>query len=297
MDSLCKSRLRLDGVLAVVDAVNLKYHLGLGDGVRGNALGAAAHPAIGRGEKKENEVIKQLAYADRVVLNKVDLLSAAVGAADRSVEESLEEIKRAIEVINPRVAVLPCSRGNVPISELLDINAFDALKSGEMLLNAEFCQPINITRLNSRSKKGGKVGDSPKITKNFNSKQLNPSLGMPNLMRLPSKSRNVVQTCSLIVQSPLSLDAVNVWLLSLLQTSGEDVYRIKGILDVADHPEQFVVQGVHMMFDGGRGRLWRPEETRKSVLVFIGVKLDEFQLQQEFDACTVRSLEEAKQKK
>jgi G3E family GTPase len=66
---------------------------------------------------------------------------------------------------------------------------------------------------------------------------------------------------------------------------------------VADHPEQFVVQGVHMMFDGCRGRLWRPEEARKSVLVFIGVELDEFQLQQEFADCTVKSLEKAKQKK
>ena len=288
MDSLCKSRLKLDGVLAVVDAVNLKFHLGLNDDERGQARGAAAHPSSGRVEKEENEVIKQIAYADRVVLNKVDLLEKEKGD-ESCVETSLEEIKRAITTVNPGVAIHPCTRGNVSIAELLNINAFDARKSGEMLLSAEFCQPINIKRLNS--KKGTKSSRGPTIARNYNTKPRDTNL--PDVMRLPSKSRNNVQTCSLVVHSALNLDAVNIWLLSLLQTSGEDIYRVKGILDVADHPEQFVVQGVHMMFDGCRGREWRPDEPRRSVLVFIGVRLDEFHLQQEFAACTVKSLEKA----
>lgn len=311
MDGLCKSRLRLDGVLAVVDSVNLKFHLELEECSRGQARGAVAHPVgtsvhsdkSSTAAKEENEVIKQIAYADRIVLNKVDLLSAAaISNADAGIdvknpEAVLEEVKRTIATINPGVGIFPCTRGNVSISELLNINAFDARKSGELLLSAEFCQPISISRLNSKKSDNKVTKSGTPSVNNFNTKRRdsNPA-GLANVLRVPSVSRKAVQTCSLIAKSPLNLDAVNVWLLSLLQSSGEDIYRVKGILDVAGYPEQFVVQGVHMMFDGCRGREWRENEIRKSVLVFIGVKLDEFQLQHEFEACTEKSLEKNKAK-
>jgi G3E family GTPase len=40
-----------------------------------------------------------------------------------------------------------------------------------------------------------------------------------------------------------------------------------------------------MLFDGTRDRPWKPGETRKNELVFIGRNLDKAQLTEDFVAC------------
>ncbi|MBW4649017.1 MAG: GTP-binding protein [Kastovskya adunca ATA6-11-RM4] len=75
------------------------------------------------------------------------------------------------------------------------------------------------------------------------------------------------------------------WMSRLLQTQGTDIFRMKGILNFAGEDHRFVFQGVHMIFDGTRDRLWKPEETRKNELVFIGRNLDAEKLREGFRAC------------
>ncbi|MEO0948332.1 MAG: GTP-binding protein [Cyanobacteria bacterium J06641_5] len=83
----------------------------------------------------------------------------------------------------------------------------------------------------------------------------------------------------------LDFDKLNTWMSNLLQTQGPDIFRMKGILNIAGQPERFVFQGVHMIFDGRPDRPWRENETPKSELVFIGRNLDAAQLQAGFQAC------------
>lgn len=75
------------------------------------------------------------------------------------------------------------------------------------------------------------------------------------------------------------------WLKKLLQTQGQDIFRMKGILNLAGEDYRFVVQGVHMLFDGTRDRLWKVTEPRVNQLVFIGRNLNEAQLRQNFKEC------------
>lgn len=82
-------------------------------------------------------------------------------------------------------------------------------------------------------------------------------------------------------------ERLNSWLGNLLQTRGPDIFRMKGILNIAGADQRFVFQGVHMLFDGRADRPWKANETRKNELVFIGRNLDEAQLKQEFQACLV----------
>ena len=84
-----------------------------------------------------------------------------------------------------------------------------------------------------------------------------------------------------------SVDGVklNEWLGELLQTQGPDIFRMKGILNIAGEDFRYVFQGVHMIFDGMPDRPWKAGETRKNELVFIGRNLDREQLQQAFQAC------------
>jgi G3E family GTPase len=96
-----------------------------------------------------------------------------------------------------------------------------------------------------------------------------------------------VYSVALVESGALDGEKLQQWMSKLLQTQGPDIFRMKGILNLAGEDHRFVFQGVHMLFEGTRDRLWKPEETRKNELVFIGRNLDEAKLREDFRACFV----------
>ena len=96
-----------------------------------------------------------------------------------------------------------------------------------------------------------------------------------------------VYSFAIVESGALDGQKLNHWLSQLLQTKGVDIFRMKGILNIAGEDERFVFQGVHMLFDGKPDRLWKEGETRKNELVFIGRNLDEAQIRQDFRQCLV----------
>ncbi|MBX3734890.1 MAG: GTP-binding protein [Verrucomicrobiae bacterium] len=84
---------------------------------------------------------------------------------------------------------------------------------------------------------------------------------------------------------PLDPRRINAWLSELLQTKGQDIFRMKGILSLKHLPQRFVFQGVHMLFEGRPDREWRESEDRRSQIVFIGRNLDREALQAGFRRC------------
>jgi G3E family GTPase len=77
----------------------------------------------------------------------------------------------------------------------------------------------------------------------------------------------------------------NAWLGELLRTKGTDLFRSKGILNIAGEKNRFVFQGVHMLFDGRPDRPWKHGEARENDLVFIGRNLDRAELTEGFRRC------------
>jgi len=94
------------------------------------------------------------------------------------------------------------------------------------------------------------------------------------------------QIGSIGIQEERALDArkVNDWLSYLLQSRGEDILRMKGVLNIKGDERRYVFHGVHMMFDGRPDRPWGAA-ARASQLVFIGRKLDRDELLAGFSAC------------
>jgi G3E family GTPase len=78
---------------------------------------------------------------------------------------------------------------------------------------------------------------------------------------------------------------VTSWLQGLLQQKGQDILRMKGILDIRGRDERLVFQAVHMVMEGDFQRPWKEGEKRFSRIVFIGRNLDEAELQAGFAAC------------
>ena len=97
-------RLRLDGVVTLVDAVN----------------GLATLDA-------HEEAVKQAAVADRLVLTKTDLIPAEARVA------SLAPLRVRLAALNPGAPILDAAAGEADASCLLDVGVFDpALKSEDV---------------------------------------------------------------------------------------------------------------------------------------------------------------------
>ncbi len=96
-----------------------------------------------------------------------------------------------------------------------------------------------------------------------------------------------VKSFAIVESGELDGQKLNDWLSNLLQTKGVDIFRMKGILNIAGEEDRFVFQGVHMLLDGKPDRPWKERETRKNELVFIGRNLDEAQLRKDFKQCLV----------
>jgi len=106
---------------------------------------------------------------------------------------------------------------------------------------------------------------------------------------------NTVSSISVKLPGDVDLDMVQSWVSELLQTKGADIYRMKGVLSIANAEQKFVYQAVHMIFNGNFDEEWAPDEVRESKLVFIGKNIDHEALKAAFTACAVT--EESKEKK
>jgi len=93
-----------------------------------------------------------------------------------------------------------------------------------------------------------------------------------------------ITSVGLHLDAPLDSDRLNAWLSALLRERGADIFRMKGIVNVAGSDNRLVFQGVHMLLDGREDRAWGTEK-RTSDLVFIGRKLDRQALTQAFEGC------------
>ncbi len=83
---------------------------------------------------------------------------------------------------------------------------------------------------------------------------------------------------------PLDTERVNAWLSYLLQSRGQDILRMKGVLQLKGEHRRYVFHGVHMMFDGQLERPWG-DTPRRSRLVFIGRSLARDELEAGLESC------------
>ena len=94
-----------------------------------------------------------------------------------------------------------------------------------------------------------------------------------------------VSSVGITESAALDPQKLNDWISNLLRTKGNDIYRSKGVLNVAGTDKRLVFQGVHMLFDAKFDREWQDGEARTSTLVFIGKNLDRTALTEGFKSC------------
>jgi len=111
-DEIVQESYRLDGIVTVVDAKHVEQHL--------EEIKSAG--AI-------NETVQQLAFADRIILNKIDLVPN---------EDDLQRIEDRIRSINQFAPLARSHNASVSIDSVLGIRAFDLKKT--LMENPAFLQ-------------------------------------------------------------------------------------------------------------------------------------------------------------
>lgn len=105
VDDEVKRFARLDGIVTMVDAKHIEQHLD-----------------EEKPEGAENESVEQVAFADRLLLNKTDLVT----------EDDLTRVEARLASINKFAPIKRCTRGNVSVDNVLDLRGFDLKRTLEM---------------------------------------------------------------------------------------------------------------------------------------------------------------------
>jgi len=278
--------MKLDGVLTLVDAKHVEQHL---DEVKPDGV--------------VNEAIEQIAYADRIVLNKTDLVST----------QDLERLEQRIKGINALAEVRKTQRAQVPLEYVLgvggfdlekiddDIAAYDARKAKDAA-EKEHAHHTHEAHSHSHNKSTETEEEEedhecgPGCTHSSHNHSHDHSHEAHSHSHDHSGGHShehdhvhddSVTSVSLTVDGDLDLDQVNYWLGGLLEIKSNDMYRMKGVLAIDGFDRRFVFQGVHMLFEGMPDRVWKDGEERKSRMVFIGKDLDAGVIKEGFEYCLV----------
>ena len=99
-----------------------------------------------------------------------------------------------------------------------------------------------------------------------------------------------VSSVGIEMSEPVNEKRLNEWMGRLLREQGNDIYRMKGVLNVHGWSKRYVFHSVHMLFNGQEDRMWRADEEKKSILIIIGKELDRQKLTAEFYKCAQKAI-------
>ena len=246
VDEDVKAKSSLDAVVTVVDAKHLPLRL-----------------------KDSKEAEEQIAFADVVLVNKTDLVTAA----------ELADVEATIRHINPYAKIVRTQRCNVALDKVLGLGAFDLERA--ISIEPDFLNPAHGEEGHVHDEHCDNDHDH-----GHDHHHDHQHHDHGHAHAAPSSVHDVtVTSVSLSSEKPLDDRKFFAWYQTLLAEQGGDILRSKGILAFKDEDRRYVVQAVHMMADGDHQKPWRDDEQRLSRLVFIGRNLDRDALEKDFQSC------------
>jgi G3E family GTPase len=260
VDEDVKAKTQLDSVTALVDAKHVMARL-----------------------DDSKEAREQVAFADRIILNKVDLATPA----------ELAEVERRLRALNPLAPITRAERANVPLDQVLGLGGFGLERILD--INPQFANPAHGEDGHVHDEHCGHDHDHghhdhehhghDHAHDHEHEHELTHASGTQTSGARGHAHQDDIKGISLSLDRPLDGAKFTAWLDQLLGTQGQNILRAKGIIDVQGEDRRLVFQAVHMILEGDLQREWGPSERRWSRAVFIGRDLDEVALKAGFESC------------
>lgn len=235
----------------------------------------------------ENEVAKQVAYADTIFLTKTDLVD----------EEALAQMKTRIHAINPSVPIRHSLHSQTDLKCILGIDAWSldkVMDADEGFLDDDTKHHVITCQENDGLIKcfnmAGKEVFSGQVPPE--EAAFGPWLWRAAQENIRKKGRlHLVQTdgqdiwleplqpfvrsVGIDVQGEVDKEKFDHWIGELLRGKEENLFRYKGIMAMKGHNAPFVFQGMQTRFTGAehKHRAWSPDDQRRCRMHIMGKNL------------------------
>lgn len=244
---------KLDGVVTLVDAKHARQHL---DEVKPKGI--------------VNEAVQQIAYADRIIVNKIDLVK----------EPEVLSLVERIRGINHMANLKRAEYGKVDLDYVLGIGGFDLERIESAVAeksHEDHAEHDHEHHEHEHEHENEHDHDHHHHHDHDHDHHAHDHTHDPG-----------VSSVSIVCEGEMDLEKADMWLGNLLLEHSEDIYRMKGLLSVSGMPQRFVFQGVHDIFQGSPERMWEPNEPRINKIVFIGRNLNKEELDKGFKDCLLK---------
>jgi G3E family GTPase len=203
-DPVASAAYRLDGIVTVVDAVNGATHL-----------------------DTQDEAVRQVAVADRIVISKADLEDAA-------------PLRDRLLALNPAAPIADAAHGVVDPGFILHAGLFDPAAK-----NPDVAGWLNAAAYEA-------AGDHHHHHHDRN------------------RHDDRIRAFCITLEDPLDWPALAMWLEMLVASRGENLLRVKGILNLQGHDRPVAIHAVrHLMHKPVKLAAWPDGDPRTSRMVFI----------------------------
>lgn len=204
------------------------------------------------------EAQRQVGFADRILLSKTDLVSAA------EVATLTTRLKR----INPRAPVGTADFGRAPIADLLDIRGFNLNEKLE--IDPEF---LADEAAEAAEKQHACAPDCGHDHEHHDHHHAHHSDDISSFVFKSVRAFNSAQ--------------LDEFLSSIVQVFGPRMLRYKGVLLMEGADRKVLFQGVHQLMGTDIGAKWAEGEIRGSKMVFIGQNLPKETIISGLEQCLV----------
>jgi G3E family GTPase len=199
---------------------------------------------------RQVEAQRQVGFADRLFLSKLDLVS----------EQERMALTERLIAMNGHARQVPVSFGDVALAEMFDIGGFDLIDTLELLSGA------NPDPCADAAGSGGCAHEGHTHS---------------------AHRHDAIESFSLRSERPLNAERIAQWLNALVSAYGDRLMRYKGVLNIAQADRKLILQGVHQLSSRGYGAAWPSDGPRVSKLVFIGRDLPRAVLERSFHHCMI----------
>lgn len=94
-----------------------------------------------------------------------------------------------------------------------------------------------------------------------------------------------IASCAFVIPGAIDAGRFNQWVNRLVQTHGQQILRMKGVLNLHEESRRLHFHSVHMLLDTTFGKAWSRDEPRHNRFVMIGRNLDAGQMREGLLGC------------
>jgi G3E family GTPase len=235
LDEELESKIYLDGIITIVDAKQILSFLELKD--------------------TQNEASSQIAYADRILLNKMDLIAT---------KQERQLIETKLKQLNAMASLQWTYRGKMEnLEQILEINSFsiNRIEKIESKLQEIFFSTKNNTSKHTNGHTGKVKTTCITFDQPFVLKKLEQFLGQLLWHHQDTEDKK---------------DSTNI-------------FRVKGIIEIQNEPFKYILQGVGELFEiRPSEEKWNKNEQLikcESKIIFIGIDIDYQLLKKQLAYC------------